>query len=57
MVKVNDTSCHAIGDEVFIDNDDNKLKILSDLLHLIYFKNVQLESKKSYFKFAILNKL
>ncbi len=29
LVRVDDTSCYAIGDEVFIDNEDNKLKILS----------------------------
>ena len=28
MVKVDDTSCYGIGDEVFID-DDNKFKILT----------------------------
>ncbi len=29
LVRVNDTSCYSIGDEVFIDNEDNKLKVLS----------------------------
>ncbi|KAK8836695.1 hypothetical protein M9Y10_037632, partial [Tritrichomonas musculus] len=29
LVKVNDSSCYGIGDEVFIDNEDNKLKVLS----------------------------
>ena len=29
LVKVDDSSCYGIGDEVFIDNEDNKLKILS----------------------------
>ena len=29
MVRVDDTSCYNIGDEVFIDCADNKLKILS----------------------------
>ena len=29
MVKVEDSSCYSIGDEVFIDNADNKLKILT----------------------------
>ena len=29
MIRVNDSSCYSIGDEVFIDNEDNKLKILS----------------------------
>ena len=29
ICKVNDSSCYSIGDEVFIDNEDNKLKVLS----------------------------
>ncbi len=29
MITVNDSSCYSIGDEVFIDNEDNKLKVLS----------------------------
>lgn len=29
MVKVGDSSCYSVGDEVFIDNEDNKLKVLS----------------------------
>lgn len=29
MIKVDDSSCYGIGDEVFIDNEDNKLKILT----------------------------
>ncbi|KAK8836386.1 hypothetical protein M9Y10_039729 [Tritrichomonas musculus] len=29
LVKVDDSSCYSVGDEVFIDNTDNKLKILS----------------------------
>ena len=29
LVKVDDSSCYSIGDEVFIDNEDNQLKILS----------------------------
>ncbi|KAK8877918.1 hypothetical protein M9Y10_004681 [Tritrichomonas musculus] len=29
MIKVDDSSCYGIGDEVFIDNEDNKLKILA----------------------------
>ena len=29
LIKVGDVSCNAVGDEVFIDNEDNKLKVLS----------------------------
>ncbi|KAK8895998.1 hypothetical protein M9Y10_013884, partial [Tritrichomonas musculus] len=29
LLKVDDSSCYGIGDEVFIDNEDNKLKILA----------------------------
>lgn len=28
-MKVTDTSCYGIGDEVFIDTEDNQLKVLS----------------------------
>ena len=29
LLKVDNSSCYGIGDEVFIDNEDNKLKILN----------------------------